>query len=172
MPIKESPIPTKPANFNYPMKAVQAGSGGVQAHMLLGWSIVMIKNISLLNIVCPSFAPDNPLQNKAARVVQTITELWLKTSREGLIAHIHHPGNDPHWCVGDIHRLDSGDSLAQLLWHNDLAALYPHDPPIWADERLHGLIASGCKMLNVKPGDIEDTDDSPCAADLEDDTTE
>lgn len=155
MPIEDSPIPTKAANHSYPVIAARAGSGCVQCQMSLGWGITMLKNIALLNIVCPQRNKE-PLQDKAARVVRTLTEMWLTTTTGGLVAHIHHPGLTADWCVGDIIRRESGDSLAQLMWHNDMAALYPmQKDEVWSEDRLHCIINGGCKLLNVQPGDLE-----------------
>ena len=155
MPVEHSPIPTDPVPHNYPVMAARAGSGSVQAHLNLGWNLTIVKSIALLNIVCPQ-RNEWKVQDKAARVVQTLIELWLSQSDGPLTANIHHPGK-ALWCVGDIVRVKSGDSLAQLLWHNDMAVLYPmEDGELWTEERLHGVINGGCKLLGVSPGELTD----------------
>ncbi len=155
MPIEDSPIPTKPAHFCYPLISCAAGNGAVQCHISLGWELTIRKNMALLNIVCPQpFEGCSELHTKAARVVRTVTELWLKQSSEPLVAHVHHPGNSSHWCVGDVWRRESGDTLAQLLWHNDMACLHPLEPAVWLPLRLEQVIAGGCNLLNVDPGEL------------------
>lgn len=158
MPIKEGPIPLTPSNHNYPLVAGQAGSGIIRARLALGWGLIIEKNIALLNIICPQLGT-SPLQDKACKVVTMVTEFWLSEGRHRMVAHIHHPGNSPSWCVGDIWRVKSGDTLAQLLWHNNMAVLWPMapdtTPAAWTDERLTEVIKGGCKLLNVQPGELD-----------------
>lgn len=155
MPLADSPVPTESAHYSYPLISCAAGNGAVQCLMSLGWELHIRKNMALLNIVCPiPFKGCSELHQKAARVVRTVTELWLKNSKEPLVAHVHHPGSHPHWCVGDVWRRESGDTLAQLLWHNDMAALYPLDPEVWLPLRLEQVITGGCHLLNVDPGEL------------------